>query len=218
MSEAASLYAVPDDIPIEGLRPGTNVLVTGPAMDAGRDLGLRLVCPSVEGEGSLLVTTDSSCGRMLDAFESRYGEWPRSTAAFVDCASRDGDEDDLEAPVRHLSSPGDLTGIGISFSALVQGFSDDGIERVRLGLFSLNTLLMYADMRTVFRFGHTVAGRVASIDGLGVFFIDPTTQDDTVVNTLSQFLDGRVDVREGGDGAELRTRGAVVGPRDWTAY
>jgi hypothetical protein len=59
---------------------------------------------------------------------------------------------------------------------------------------------------------------VASIDGLGVFFIDPSTQDDAVVNTLSQFLDGRIDVRDGEDGSELRSRGAVEGPRDWTAY
>lgn len=218
MSEAASLYAVPDDLPIEGFTPGSSVLVAGPAMDAGCDLGLQLVRPEVDGEGSLLVTTDTSCGRLLDAFESRYGECPRSTAAFVDCASRNGDDADLGATVRHLSSPADLTGIGISFSALVQGLYDDGIERIRLGLFSLNTLLMYADVQTVFRFGHTVAGRVASTDGLGVFFVDPSTQDEAVVNTLSQFLDVRIDVRDGEDGPELRSRGAIDGPRDWTAY
>lgn len=35
MSEAATLYAVPEDLPIEGFRPGTSVLVAGPTMDAG---------------------------------------------------------------------------------------------------------------------------------------------------------------------------------------
>jgi hypothetical protein len=218
MSEAAMLYAVPEELPIEGFRPGTSVLVAGPAMDAGRDLALQLVQPQAEGEASLVVTTDTGCGRLIEAYETRHGEWPLGSAAFVDCASRDDGDLELEAPVRRLSSPGDLTGIGIAFSALVEELYGKGLDRVRLGLFSLNTLLMYADVQTVFRFGHTVAGRVASTDGLGVFFVDPSTQDAAVVNTLSQFLDGRIDVRDGEDGPELRARGTVDGPDDWTAY
>ncbi|MDZ7701222.1 MAG: hypothetical protein U5J98_03695 [Halobacteriales archaeon] len=216
MSQAASLYAVPADLPIEGFQPGTSVLVAGPAMDAGRDLALRLIQPQADGEGSLVVTTDTGCGRLIEAYEGRHGEWPLGKSTFVDCASQDSG--DIESTVRHLSSPGDLTGIGIAFSALVEELYGRGIDRVRLGLFSLNTLLMYADVQTVFRFGHTVAGRVASTDGLGVFFVDPSTQDDAVVNTLSQFLDGRIDVRDGEDGPELRTRGTVEGPSDWTGY
>lgn len=218
MSQAASLYAVPEELPIEGFRPGTSVLVAGPAMDAGRDLALRLVQPRAEGEASLVVTTDTGCGRLIDAYEARHGEWPLGEAAFVDCASRDDGDLDIESSVRRLSSPGDLTGIGIAYSALVEELYGAGLERVRLGLFSLNTLLMYADVKTVFRFGHVVSGRVASTDGLGVFFVDPSTQDDAVVNTLSQFLDGRIDVREGEEGPELRTRGSVEGADDWTAY
>lgn len=164
------------------------------------------------------MTTDTGCGRLIEAYEARHGLWPLEEAAFVGCASRDDGDPGLEASVRRLSSPGDLTGIGIAFSALVEEFYEKGLERVRLGLFSLNTLLMYADVQTVFRFGHTVAGRVASTDGLGVFFVDPSTQDDEVVSTLSQFLDGRIDVRDGEDGPEVRARGTVDGPGDWTAY
>lgn len=218
MSAVVSKYAVPDDLPMDGFAPGTNVLVAGPAMDAGQLLGLRLVRHRAESEGSLVVTTDTGSSRLLALYERRYGEWPRAGSAFVDCASREGSGAGLDVPVRTLSSPGDLTGIGISYSALVEGLYEENRSRIRLGLFSLNTLLMYSDVRTVFRFGHTVAGRVASTDGLGVFLVDPSTQDETVVDTVSQFLDGRIDVREGDDGAELRCRGQVDGPDSWTAF
>lgn len=218
MSAVVSKYAVSDDLPIDGFPPGTNVLIAGPAMDAGRLLGLRLVRHRAETEGSLVITTDTGRSRLLALYERRYGEWPRVGSAFVDCASREGNGAGLDLPVRTLSSPGDLTGIGVSYSALVEGLYEENRDRIRLGLFSLNTLLMYADVRTVFRFGHAVAGRVASTDGLGVFFIDPSTQDETVVDTVSRFLDGRIDVREGDDGPELRSRGQVEGPRDWTAF
>ncbi|MDZ7702668.1 MAG: response regulator [Halobacteriales archaeon] len=218
VSQTASLYAVPADLPIEGLQPGTSVLVAGPAMDAGRDLALRLIQPQAEGEGSLVVTTDTGCGRLIEAYEGRHGEWPLGETAFVDCASQDGDDLDIESTVRRLSSPGDLTGIGIAFSALVEEFYGRGLERVRLGLFSLNTLLMYVDVQTVFRFGHTVAGRVASTDGLGVFFIDPSTQDDAVVNTSRSSSTVASTSARARDGPELRVRGTVDGPSEWTGY
>lgn len=218
MSDGAARYDVPANLPIEGFAPGTSVLVAGPAMDAGQNLTLQLVRPATDGESAVVVTTDTGCARLVEAYESRHGEWPLEGSAFVDCSGPDPGDDAFGAPVRRLSSPGDLTGIGIAFSALVEDLYAEGRERVRLGLFSLNTLVMYADVQTVFRFGHTVAGRVASTAGLGVFFVDPSTQEETVVNTLSQFLDGRIDVREGEDGPELRTRGAVDGPSDWTGY
>ncbi|QKY20122.1 hypothetical protein B4589_006910 [Halolamina sp. CBA1230] len=56
------------------------------------------------------------------------------------------------------------------------------------------------------------------LDGLGVLLIDPTIHDDRTVSTLSQFCTGRIDVREGEAGPELRARGLPEQPRERLAF
>lgn len=134
----------------------------------------------------------------------------------MDCVSKKQGREQTSERIETVSSPGDLTGIGIEFSGLYQNVHQETTERVRAGLFSLSTLLMYTEFQTVSRFVHTVAGRIAATDGLGVFLIDPATQDERVVNTITQLCDGRVDVRERGDGTrEMRVRGLADQPREW---
>lgn len=59
---------------------------------------------------------------------------------------------------------------------------------------------------------------VSTTGGLGVFHIDPTTQDDRVVNTITQLCDGRIDVRTGDGGRELRVRGLADQSRAWRPF
>jgi hypothetical protein len=79
---------------------------------------------------------------------------------------------------------------------------------------------MYVDLRTLFQFAQTLAGRVDSADGLGVFAMDPTTHDAKTVNTLSQTANGRIEVRdsEGDADGELRVKGLPNQPRDWQPF
>jgi hypothetical protein len=212
---ADAAYAFPDDLPLGEVPPGTNLLVSGPALEGGRALAVRLALPVTESEGAVLVTTDSNCEQLMRLYD---GEWSRSHTAFVDCVATDAEAADLDVAVESVSSPGDLTGIGMAYSTLVERLARGGVTRARIAVVSLNSLLVYADLNTVYRFGHTVAGRVQATDGLGVFFVDPSTREAESVNTLSQFLDGRVDVRREADGRQLRCRGAVDGPSDWTAF
>jgi hypothetical protein len=47
---------------------------------------------------------------------------------------------------------------------------------------------------------------VSEAGGLGVCLVDPAMHDERELQTLSRFCDGRVDVREGDDGPELRAQ------------
>ena len=57
---------------------------------------------------------------------------------------------------------------------------------------------------------------MSSVDGLGVFAVDPTTHDESTINTLKQLFDGVIEVREGGEGRELRLYGLDDAPAEWT--
>lgn len=213
-------YEFADDLPLGGVEPGTNLLVAGPTMGGARRLALKLVADgSDRGEGLLLVSTDKASAKILSECDGLCSEFGSSPLGVVDCVSKGSGSGRVADSVETVSSPGDLTGIGIEFSGLYQNIHRSGTERVRAGLYSLSTLLMYAEFQTVSRFVHTVSGRIAATDGLGVFLVDPATQDEKVVSTMTQLCDARVDVRARDDGAsELRVRGLRDQPRDWTAF
>ena len=210
-------YRFGDDLPLDGVQPGTNLLVAGPAMSGARQVALRLVTDGDErGEGMVFLTTNKTGEKLLDQCDRLCGGLSRSQYGVVDCVTDQHGSDGTDDRVVTVSSPSDLTGIGIEFSGLYQAVHRDADERVRVGLYSLSTLLMYAEFRTVSRFVHTLGGRIDSTGGLGVFLIDPTTQDERVVSTIAQFCDARVDVRQPDRTTELRVRGLDDHSQAWT--
>jgi len=185
----------------EEVPPGTNVLVSGPPLSGKRSLCLDILASGTErGDGAIIVTTKDGGDRVLKDFAKRtpYEDRP---VAVVDCVTRqqgvsDARDDDR---IKYTSSPVDMTGIGIKLSEFLQAFYQNrGIERNRVMLHSLSTLLMYADLQTVFRFLHVFTGRIQSVDGLGVFAIDDSAHDAQTMNTLKQLFDGIVTTQEDG--------------------
>jgi KaiC/GvpD/RAD55 family RecA-like ATPase len=210
-------FELDGDLPFGPLDPGTNLLVTGPAMGRARQFALELVFAGADhGEGMVVVSANHSEKRVLRAFEDGGRDHEQSPLAVVDCTGQGGDGRTVGRPV---SSPGDLTGIGIEFARSHEAFAGDGVSRVRTVLDSLSTLAMYTDGRTLFRFVHVLTGRVSGMDGLGVYLLDSSGTDERVVSTISQLCDARVDVRVSDDGRdELRTRGLDDAPRQWTPF
>jgi KaiC/GvpD/RAD55 family RecA-like ATPase len=179
--------------------PGTNLLVSGPPLTGKRTLALDSLADGVDdGEGAIVVTTKDSAERVLEDFSSRtpYEDRP---VAVVDTVTRQQGVSDVveDERVKYTSSPVDMTGIGIKLSEFLQAFHQDrGIERNRIMLHSLSTLLMYSDLQTVFRFLHVFTGRIQSVDALGLFCIDSSAHDEQTLNTLKQLFDGIVTTSE----------------------
>ena len=199
-------------LPLEGICPGTTVLLTGSPHDGTREFGLRMLAGGV-GEGAILITTNQRASRIADDCERVGTDVDGDRTAILDCV---GDDDpDVPAQVLPVSGPSDLTGIGMRFSDVCVDFRGNDIERVRTGLFSLSTLLSFGDLRTVSRFVHTLVGRIDSVDGLGVFLLDPASHDERAVRTLTQFCAGRIEVRKSDGVTELRAQGMPEQPDGW---
>lgn len=208
-----------DDLPLSPVEPATNLLVAGDAMSGARELFLRMVAPTAGGdEAAVLVTTGSNAEKLYGELERAAGAVDRRQVGVVDAVSQQQGVEGETDRVRMVSSPRDLTGIGMELTDLYESFHGGGAEHVRTGLDSVSTLLMYADLETVFRFLHVFSGRVATADGLGVYVIDPSSHDQQTTQTLSQLFDGRVEVREEGAERQLRVRGLADQPREWTAF
>jgi KaiC/GvpD/RAD55 family RecA-like ATPase len=212
------MYDAGDSLPVGELEPAA-ILLTGPAMSGKYELLLEFVIEAEDhGEGSLFVTTNESASGILPDIEDRVGEIPRALR-LVDCVSEQQDgEQFAEDRVEYVNSPGDVTGLGIGVTEQLRRFSEEGTERNRVAFHSLSTLLIYSEIETVFRFLHVLTGRIDSVDGIGLFTLDPTTHEDGDVNTLRQLFDGEIELRDGENGREIRFTGLADTPDGWVSY
>ncbi|MDZ7702775.1 MAG: hypothetical protein U5J98_12340 [Halobacteriales archaeon] len=113
--------------------------------------------------------------------------------------------DEVGPTVLSVSSPGDLTGIGIKIGEFLEAWADDGHELV-LCFHTLTTFLQYADLRSVYQFVHSLTGRVRVAGGTAHYHLDPTAHDERTVNTLLALFDAVVEREPGGQWAVRRRR------------
>lgn len=203
------------DVEVE---PGTNILVAGPPMTGKYGLALDILAAGGErGDGAIIISTKDSYERV----QSEYGEHATDDSGplgIVDCVTKQqGGGTTDEDLVKFVSSPVDLTGIGIELSELLRYlYQQRDVKRNRILMHSLSTLLMYSDLQTVFRFLHVFTGRVQSADALGVFIIDNSAHDTQTLSTLKQLFDGVIEVEQTDEGSQAQLMG-LGEERRWRA-
>jgi len=169
---------------------GTSLMLTGPSTLTDERL-LDAVSPE-SGEMAIVITTNTSASQVVEELRER-GADPDSLG-IIDCTSRESDVEDVR--VRHLGSPGDLTGISLEFAKLLD--EEDGDRDVRVGFASVSTALMYSEQQTLFRFLHVFTARISSGGMFGVFAMDPGMHDDKAYNTIRAVFDAEAEANDDG--------------------
>jgi|AntDeeMetagen681_2_1112603.scaffolds.fasta_scaffold04151_2 KaiC/GvpD/RAD55 family RecA-like ATPase len=213
------MYAVADSLPVEEIRDGTNLIVMGPPMTGKYDLLCDVLADGHrQGEAGVVVTTQNAASRVREDVGSRLAEDVEPQLGIVDCVSQERGMGQADHPLtQYVSSPGDFTGVGMASSKLMEQFVTQDY-RTRVVLDSVSQLLMYSDVKTVFRFLHILTGRISAADALGFGTLDADAHDDQTVNTIRQLFDGLVETRTGADGREARVLGLPDTPTDWTEF
>jgi hypothetical protein len=202
---------------VQEVRPGTSILISGPAMTGKERLALDVLRDAVgTGEGAVVVTTNDAAAGVIDEFEGQVEGFQPSQLGVVDCRG-EGEEGDVPdgTYVHHVSSPGDLTGIGIGITKALEGLHNSGREDGRMALYSLSTMLTYTDKKTVFKLCHILSSRLDSAGYVGVFTIDSGAHDDQTLQVIKQAFDGLVEVRESDGTRQARVLGLADDPTDW---
>lgn len=206
-------YAFPG-LPLEPVRAGRTILVRGSNVDGAKRVILRATAPDGIDEGTVLVSTNTTGDALLDD-RREWGCAGDDRVCVIDCVSLQQGTEPSADRIKGVSTPADLTGVGMQASAFYQLLYDQGVDRIRVGLLSASTLLMYSDLRRVSRFVHTLTGRVAATDGLALVALDDDSHDEQVVSTFEQMCDGRIDLRIDGDRREIRVLGLPGQPEGW---
>ena len=215
------MYDVGDLLPVDGLDPGSTLLVVGPPMTGKRLLGMQLIERGFDdGEAAAIVSTDSSAGDIRELMGQLHGDSVASLPlGVVDCVGEMQQSDGLGPLDHRVTSPADLTGIGMELTDLLEELYNEHSTRLRMGLFSLTTMSMYASAEQVVRFLHVLSNRVSEAEGVGFVVAHSDTMADEHLQRLRSFVDGVVEVREDDDGgSELRVVGVGEGPTDWVSF
>jgi hypothetical protein len=206
----------------DALEGGTNVLVSGPVMTGKQRVVLRLLAGGTPAaRGTVVATTRKGAETTARVFTTLAGSVPDDRFAVVDCTGTGRAGHTRRTPNRrYVSSPGDLTGIGIGLTEFMRRYHHE-YSAARVGLHSLSTMLMYTEFRRLFQFLHVITGRIDSSGFVGAFAVDDSALDRRELNILMQLFDSVVETREGDGGVEYRVRGddaETLGPRSWTSF
>ncbi|WP_449267306.1 RAD55 family ATPase [Halapricum salinum] len=217
--QSGTMYDLTNVLDIEALesvRPGSNILISGPAMTGKDDLAYEILADGTrQGQGAVIVSTGDRADNVIANFRDRTGT-DAVRLGVVDCVSdsaNDGSGDGIY--VHHVSSPGDLTGIGIGITKALEGLHESGAQQGRLALSSLSTMLTYTDRKTVFKFCHVLSSRLDAAGYLGLFTIDSAAHDEQTLQVIKQAFDGMIEVREQGGTRQARVVGLTSSPSEW---
>ena len=97
--------------------------------------------------------------------------------------------------VTGVSSPSDLTDIGIAFDRYLSAWNGDG-NQVVVWIDSLTTMLQYVEVNRVFRFLNVLLSRCNRQDDVLHALIDPDAHDDHTISTLGCLFDEVVEARQ----------------------
>lgn len=179
--------------------PGENVLLLSSPME--RPVSAKCLTPpgAAASESDIItVALDESVRRVTQNWRRAAGGLPSRLAVIAvgeieRSAVADGGGGPTGPPsnvsTASISSPGDLTGLGIKLSQCLSSWSGDA-KPTAVHFGSLTTLLQFADLKRVFQFVHVVTGRIESAGAVGYFHLDPAAHDEQTVATLRSIFDG----------------------------
>lgn len=99
-------------------------------------------------------------------------------------------------PVETVSSPNDLTGLGIRITEFLTDWEENDNQTV-VCFDSLTALLQYVELETAYEFLHILAGRMATVDAFAHFHMDPEAHDEQTVESITTLMDAVVEIEDG---------------------
>ncbi len=178
------------------------------------DRCVDLLDPERTADGNALwISYTKSPDKQVRRFRSRSESTPRNVGVIsVDDAARSaaaasgsgGSPDGgLETRADTITSPNDLTGLGIRITEYLRGWEDDDGDTV-VCFDSLTALLQYVELETAYEFLHVLTGRFAAVGAFAHFHMDPTAHDDQTVETITSLFDAVVELDEDGHTVRMR--------------
>lgn len=206
---------------IGGIRSASNILVLAPPLTNAKEIAYLLSKP-VEGEYSIILSTDDRSNDVLDNFK-RYNV-EGAQLGVIDSITKSSTPSITDTKrVKFVSSPMDLTNIGIQMSKIVQVMWEDAASAesqrpmpppMRFCMNSVSTLLIYIKLEVLFRFIQVWSAKVKKLEGLGIYYLNSGSFDAQTISTIQQLMDGMIEIKTVDDGDMLNRHLRIQGIED----
>lgn len=168
----------------------TTVLLEAPAMGADRGVCSSLLTEGLDDPGILFVTFTRQATTCIDELgEAADGAGALGVITVGDAAS---DVDREGVHTQNVSSPSDLTGLGIQIGQVLSEWD----APVTVCFDSLTSMLQYVDFETAYEFLHALTGQFYSANARAHFHVDPSAHEATQVAGITSLVDAAIQVED----------------------
>lgn len=181
---------------ITQLENATNILLEEPPLGEGRDVCTSLLVEGVPEPSILFVSFTRNASDCVAQIEGADVE-DIGVITVGDSATA---VDNQAVATDNVSTPSDLTGLGISIGQLLSEFEGP----VLVCFDSLTSMLQYVDIKTAYEFLHAITGQIHAAGARAHFHIDPSAHDSKDVAGIASLFDARVQLDS--EGKQIRTR------------
>jgi len=181
----------------DSVSPGSNILIFGPP-ECGKDVILRriLLHGLKNGERAIYVTVTTSSIHESKFFEKRKF---KDEITFVDPLSSGILEiSGIPENVELVPSPADITVLNVKITQAMEKYlENDRKRKLRIGINSISTFLMYNNPQVVYRFMHSLTERVRLARAIGIYILEQGMHSAEIENMFKQLCNTVIEVRRG---------------------
>jgi hypothetical protein len=208
-----------------GFDAGTNLLLLAPSLSYAEQLAYALTNP-MPGEYAIMLSTNERASEVIDQFKT--GGADKHFVGVIDAITKSSTPgvSDTER-LMFVSSPTDLTGIGIKFSHMVDMIFDGKFSGEESGLFpppirfcvnSISTLLMYRKLEVIYQFLHVMTAKLKKIEGFGIYILNSEAFDERTVSLIKQLMTIVIEVKVERSDNYFRVMGIRGINADWHKF
>jgi len=208
-----------------GFDAGTNILILAPPMSAADQLAYALTKP-VPGEYAIVLSTNERAAEVIDAFKVAGAD--KRFTGVIDAITKSSTPGITDtARLMFVSSPTDLTGIGIKFSNMIETIFEGNFADGETGLFpppirfcvnSISTLLMYRRLEVLYQFLHVLTAKLKKIEGVGVYILNNESFDEKTLSLIKQLMTCVIEVKIEQNVNMMRIRGIPGVSGEWMKF
>ena len=208
-----------------GLEAGTNILVLAPSMSSAEQLAYAMIKP-VQGEYSIVLSTNERAAEVVDFFKSAGCD--KRFVGVIDAITKSSTPGIVDTPrLMFVSSPTDLTGIGIKFSNMIGSIFEGTFSDGESGLFpppirfcvnSISTLLMYRKLEVLYQFLHVLTAKIKKIEGVGIYILNNESFDEKTLSLIKQLMNCVIEIKIEQNTSYLRIQGIRGVGSDWQKF
>ncbi len=208
-----------------GFEAGTNILILAPPMSYAEQLAYALTKP-LQGEYSIVLSTNERAAEVVDAFKLAGAD--KRFTGVIDAITKSSTPSIQDTQrLMFVTSPTDLTGIGIKFSNMIETIFEGEFSEGEPGLFpppirfcvnSISTLLMYRRLEVLYQFLHVLTAKLKKIEGVGIYLLNSESFDDKTLSLIKQLMNCVIEVKVEQNISYMRVAGIPGVNGEWMKF